>query len=56
MALMHVLRYYEYLKGENAGTGLGKEDLLLYAIQCLAQQSKDSKVFNLAMAKLLRMD
>jgi hypothetical protein len=53
---MHVLRYYEYLKGENTSTGLGKEDLLLYAVQCSTQQSRDSKVFNVAMAKLLGMD
>jgi hypothetical protein len=26
-ALIQVVRYYQYLKGERAGTGLGKEEL-----------------------------
>jgi hypothetical protein len=27
--LMQVVKYYQYLKGEHIGTGVGKEELLL---------------------------
>jgi hypothetical protein len=55
-ALMQVVRYYQYLKGEYAGTTLGKEELLLGAIQRSIQQSKDPKVLNAALANLPRPD
>jgi hypothetical protein len=34
--LMQVSRYYQYLKGELARTGLGKEELMLRVAQHLA--------------------
>jgi hypothetical protein len=43
-ALMQVVRYYQYLKGDRAGTGPGKEEL--------AERTGDPKVLNVAMAKL----
>ena len=32
-AFMQVVAYYQYLNGERAGTGLGKEELLLQIAQ-----------------------
>jgi hypothetical protein len=36
-ALMQVVWYYQYLKGDRAGTSPGKEELQLRAIQCTAE-------------------
>jgi hypothetical protein len=55
-ALMQVVRYYQYLKGDRAGTGPGKEELQLRAAQCTAERTGDSKVLNVAMAKLPRAE
>jgi hypothetical protein len=52
-ALMQVVRYYQYQKGDRAGTGPGKEELQLCAAQCTAKRTGDPKVLNVAMAKLL---
>jgi hypothetical protein len=52
-ALIEVVRYYQYLKGERAGTGPGKEELQLCAAQRIAERTGDPKVLNDAMAKLL---
>jgi hypothetical protein len=52
-ALMQVIRYYQYLKGDRAGTGPGKEELQLCAAQRTSERTKDPKVLNVAMAKLL---
>jgi hypothetical protein len=49
---MQVVRYYQYLKGDRAGTGPGKEELQLRAAQCTAERTGDPKVLNVAMAKL----
>jgi hypothetical protein len=51
--LMQVVWYYQYLKGDRVGTGLGKEELQLRAAQCTAERTGDPKVLNVAMAKLL---
>jgi hypothetical protein len=51
-ALMQVVRYYQYLKGDRAGTGPGKEELQLRAVQRTAERTGDPKVLNVAMAKL----
>jgi hypothetical protein len=51
-ALMQVVRYYQYLKGDRAGTGPGKEELQLRAAQHTAERTGDPKVLNVAMAKL----
>jgi hypothetical protein len=51
-ALMQVVRYYQYLKDDRAGTGLGKEELQLRAAQRTAEQIGDPKVLNVAMARL----
>jgi hypothetical protein len=49
---MQVVRYYQYLKGDRAGTGPGKEELQLRAVQRTAERTGDPKVLNVAMAKL----
>jgi hypothetical protein len=51
-ALMQVVRYYQYLKGDRAGTGPGKEELQLRTAQRTTERTGDPKVLNVAMAKL----
>ena len=51
-ALMQVVRYYQYLKGDRVGTGPGKEELQLRAAQRRAKRTGDPKVFNVAIANL----
>jgi hypothetical protein len=55
-AFMQVVRYYQYLKGDQAGTGPGKEELQLRAAQRTAERTGDPKVLNVAMAKLPRAE
>jgi hypothetical protein len=50
--LIQVSRYYQYLKGEHAGTSPGKEELMLQVAQRLAQRSKNPKALNIAMTKM----
>jgi hypothetical protein len=40
-ALMQVVRYYQYLKGDQVGTGPGKEELQLRAAQRTAERTRD---------------
>jgi hypothetical protein len=49
---MQVVQYYQYLKGDRAGTGPGKEELQHRAAQRTAERTRDPKVLNVAMAKL----
>ena len=51
-ALMQVVRYYQYLKGDRVGTGPGKEELQLRAAQYRAERTRDPKVLNVAIANL----
>jgi hypothetical protein len=51
-ALMQVVRYFQYLKGDRVGTGPGKEELYFRAAQRTAERTGDPKVLNVAMAKL----
>jgi hypothetical protein len=51
-ALMQVSRYYQYFKGELAGTRPGKEELMLRVAQCSAQRSGNPKVLNAAIARM----
>jgi hypothetical protein len=51
-ALMQVVRYYQYLKGDRVGTGPGKEELQLRTAQRTTERTGDPKVLNVAMAKL----
>jgi hypothetical protein len=51
-ALMQIVRYYQYLKDDRAGTGPGKEELQLRTVQHTAERTGDPKVLNVAMAKL----
>jgi hypothetical protein len=51
-ALMQVVKYYQYLKGEPPGTGPEKEELLLCAAQHTAERIGDPKVLKLDMTKL----
>jgi hypothetical protein len=53
-ALMHISRYYQYLKGELPGTGPGKEELMLCVAQRSAQRFGNPKVLNAAIAKMPR--
>jgi hypothetical protein len=55
-ALIQVSRYYQFLKGEYAGTGPGKKKLMLRVAQRLAQRSRNPKALNVAMAKMLRAE
>jgi hypothetical protein len=55
-ALMQVLRYYQFLKGEYVGTDPNKEELMLQVVQRLAQRSRNPKVLNAAMARMPRAD
>jgi hypothetical protein len=55
-ALIHVVKYYQYLKGERAGTGPGKEELQLRVVQRTVERTRDPKVLNGAMAKLPRAE
>ena len=50
---MQVVQYYQYLKGDCIGTGLGKEKLQLCAASHRAKQTGDPKVLNVAIANLL---
>jgi hypothetical protein len=52
-ALMQVVRYYHYLKGEHTSIRPGKEKLLLRAVQHSTKQTGDPKVLNAAMANCL---
>jgi hypothetical protein len=54
--LIHVSRYYQYLKGEHKASGLGKEELMLQVAQCSAQRSGNPKALNVAMAKMHRTE
>ena len=49
---MQVFRYYQYLKGDRASIGPGKEELQLRTAQRTAERTGDPKVLNVAMAKL----
>ena len=51
-ALMQVVWYYQYLKGDCVGTTPGKEELQLRAAQCRAEQIGDPKVPAVAIANL----
>jgi hypothetical protein len=51
-AFMQVVRYYQYLKGNRAGTGPGKEELQLRAAQRTTIRIGDPKILNVAIAKL----
>jgi hypothetical protein len=53
---MQVVRYYQYLKDECVGMGPRKGELLLWAAQRFAKQTKDPKDLNVAMAKLSVVD
>jgi hypothetical protein len=49
-AFMQMVRYYQFLKGENPGTGPGKEELLLRVAQRYAERTGNPKGLNDAMA------
>jgi hypothetical protein len=53
---MQVVSYYQYLKGDRAGTDYGKEELQLRTAQCTVERTRDPKVLNVAMAKLPRVE
>ena len=43
-AFMQMVRYYQFLKGENAGTGPGKDELLLRVAQRSTHRTSNPKV------------
>ena len=51
-ALIQVSRYYQFLKGECAQTGLRKEELMLQVVQRSALLSGNPKALNIALAKM----
>ena len=51
-ALMQVVQYYQYLKGDRIGTGPGKEELQLCVAQRRAERTGDPKILNVAIANL----
>jgi hypothetical protein len=51
-AFIQVYMYYQYLKGEHVGTCLGKEELMLWIAQHLAQRFGNPKTLNVAIAKM----
>ena len=51
-ALMQVVRYYQYLKGDRIGIGPRKEELQLRTAQRRAERTGDPKVLNVAIANL----
>jgi hypothetical protein len=51
-ALIQVSKYYQFLKGEYAGIGLGKEELMLRVAQRSALRSGNPKALNVATAKI----
>ena len=51
-ALMQIVQYYQYLKGDRVGTGPEKEELQLRAAQRRAERTGDPKVLNIAIANL----
>ena len=51
-ALMQVVQYYQYLKGDRIGTDLAKGELQLRAAQHRAEQTGDPKVLKVAIANL----
>jgi hypothetical protein len=55
-ALIQVSRYYQFLKGEYARTGPGKEELMLRVAQRSALRSGNPKALNVTMAKMLGVE
>jgi hypothetical protein len=51
-ALIQVSKYYQFLKGEYAGTGPGKEELMLRVTQRSALRSRNPKALNVTTAKM----
>jgi hypothetical protein len=51
-ALIQVSRYYQFLKGDYAGTSPGKEELMLRVVQRSALRSGNPKALNVATAKM----
>jgi hypothetical protein len=51
-ALIQVSRYYQFLKGAYAGTGPGKDELMLRVAQCSVLRSGNPKALNVVMAKM----
>ncbi len=52
-AFMQMVRYYQFLKGENPSTGLGKKELQLQVVQRYAVCTRNPKGLNDVMATLL---
>ena len=51
-AFMQVVAYYQYLNGERAGSGPGKEELLMRVAQRTAQRSGNPKSLHQALANM----
>ena len=53
-AFMHVCSYYQFLKGERAGTGLGKEELRLHVAHKATSRIGNLKPLYEALASMPR--
>ena len=51
-AFMQMVRYYQFLKGKNAGTGPGKEELLFRVAQRSTHRTGNSKVLADAISNI----
>ena len=51
-AFMQMVRYYQFLKGENTGTGPGKEELLLRVAQRSTHRTSNPKVLANAISNI----
>jgi hypothetical protein len=51
-AFMQMVRYYQYLKGNQVGTGPGKEELLLRVAQRSAERTGNPKVLTEAISSI----
>ena len=51
-AFMQMVRYYQFLKGDHAGTGPGKDELLLRVAQRSAQHTGNPKALADAISNI----
>ena len=47
-----MVRYYQYLKGNHAGIGPGKEELLLRVAQCSTERTRNPRALTEAISSI----
>jgi len=55
-AFMQMVKYYQYLKGNEARTGLRKDKLILRVAQCSAKRNGNPKALTEALSKIRSVD